>query len=286
MQSVLICAIIPVVLHILPIPKGERNMKKISAFFLALCLCFGFAACRAEQKEMKTDIVGEWIAVSVNANAVFYEDGTGEIQYNGKQSVTWMYDPDTEKYVVTADQAYDAFVGKEYDMPYMSIMGIDFYRMDDYDKAYTLMLSKRLEDIMSLTVGMSQIKIDTVYDLANAVTIKFTKISVTENEETDGLVIEYMISNNRTEAVTENLSVTFNGKFYLANRNDAMTMAEQVVLTSAIEQGEIVADAQTISLGVQTQPTIDNHGMFMGVLCFEMYEQNYYIDLGNYFTEE
>lgn len=259
-------------------------MKKISTFLLALCLCFGFVACSVEQKEMKTDIVGEWMAVSVNAAAVFYEDGSGELEYNGKQSVTWKYDPDIDQYVVTGDQAYNAFVGVEYDMPYVSIMGIDFYRMDDYDKAYTLMLSKRLVEMTILTEGMTKIKLDTSYDLANAVSIQFTKISAAGNEETDGLMIEYTIANNRAQAVTESLSVSFNATFYIANRIDAMTTTDNVVLISAIEPFEAFAGSQTIFLGVQTQPTIDWYGKFIGVLWFEMCGEKYYIDLDEYFS--
>ena len=63
-------------------------MKRIIALVLALVICLSFVGCK-KQKEMKTDIIGQWMAVSVNASVTFNEDGTGELEYGGKQSLTW-----------------------------------------------------------------------------------------------------------------------------------------------------------------------------------------------------
>lgn len=258
-------------------------MKRIITAILAFCLCLGMAACNAE-KEDKKDIVGEWMAVSINAAAVFNEDGTGELNYGGTtQNVTWKYDADLQSYVVAADQSYNAIVGTEYDMEYMTLRGVDFYRMDDYDKAYTLMLSRRFEDITNVTAEMTKIKLNTAYDLANAVTIEFAEISKVEFFDREALQIAYSITNNRAEAVSDGLSAVMNGKYYLADHNSATTTTGDWVFCHWIDAGETVTNTWVFDPGEDIQATIDAHGMVIGAIYFEMYGQQYYIDLSEWF---
>lgn len=255
-------------------------MKRIMVVMLVLSMFFAFCACSAEQKEMKTDIVGEWIAVSVDASAVFHEDGTGELQYNGKQSAMWKYDPDTDKYVVTGDQTYDAIVGKEYDMPYMSIMGIDFYQMDDYDKAYTLLLSRRLEDISIFTENMTKIELNKKYDLLNTVTIEFTEVTV--HTSGNGLLVSYTVTNDRNEEVSEGLTSISKGKAYLADHNDAVALNASFPWAESIEAQGAISDMLPLMYHESILDTINRYGMVIGAVCFEFSGQYYYFNLSDW----
>lgn len=254
-------------------------MKKIITAILALCLCLGMAACKAE-KEDKKDIVGEWMAVSINAAAAFNEDGTGELNYGGTiQSVSWKYDPDTDRYIVAADQTWTVLVSKEYDMDYMSLQGVDFYRPDDYDKAYTLMLSRRFEDITNVTAEMTKIKLDTAYDLTNGVTIAFTQIS----KDGDSLLLNYAVTNNRNETASEGLSAVLQGKYYLANHNSAVTSTTDFNFADSVGAGDMATGSLKFSIAEDPQATIDAYGMVIGALYFEMYGQEYCIYLSEWF---
>ena len=260
-------------------------MRKIIAAILALSMLLCITACKAEEKEMKTDIVGDWISVSVNASAVFYEDGTGELSYNGKRSVTWKYDPDTDRYIVTGDQTFNVHVGKEYTMPYMSLDGVDFYHPEDYGNAYTLLLSKRFEDITNLTAEMTKIELNTSCNLVNAVSISFVEISRYDDDNDDGLTIAYTIYNDRAENVSEALAIEVQGRFYLANQQDAVTQKQNVELLTNIAPGDMVMGTFNVTLGADTQATIDAHATVIGILYFEIYGQKYYIDLTDYFKK-
>lgn len=259
-------------------------MKKIMALLLVLCMMLTFGACKKNEEEivMKTDIVGEWMAVSVNAAAVFNEDGTGMLEYNGRQDVTWQYDPETDKYIVTGDQTFSVTTGKEYDMPYISIMDIDFYQMGDYDKAYTLLLSRRLESTVNLTESMTKIKLDKRYTLTENVLIEFTDISREMNEEI--LVVSYEITNLRTEAINEPICAEVFGSCYVADHPTAWSLYRNIEFEYPIEPDETVSGIVTLcELTDVAQPTIDKFDMVIGAVYFEMYGQQYYVELGEFF---
>ena len=259
-------------------------MKKIMALLLVLCMMLTFGACKKNEEEivMKTEIVGEWMAVSVNAAAVFNEDGTGVLEYNGKQDVTWKYDPEADNYIVTGDETYTVTAGKEYDMPYISINDIDFYQMDDYDKAYTLLLSRRLESTVYLTEGMTKIKLDTRYSLTENVLIEFTDIS----REMDGeiLAVSYEITNHRSEVLNEPICAEVFGSCYIADHPTAWSLYRNIEFEYPIEPNETVSGVVTLcELTDVAQPTIDKFDMVIGAVYFQMYGQQYYVELGEFF---
>lgn len=257
-------------------------MKKLLSAILVLALLCSLTSCSSTQEtppENKTDIVGEWMSPSVNAAAVFYEDGTGELDYGGKHAAQWRYDPSTDEYMVTADTQYTVKAGKEYDMPYISIDGIDFYHPDDYDKAYTLLISRRCEDILELTAGKTQIKTGVNYDLANGVTIQFTGISVSKTAENDGLQLDYTVMNYRTDAVNEPITLDLFAKFYLYDEHEAITMNQSFSLFESIGAESGYSDSFRFSLLAKAEDTVSRYGMVIGALYFEMYGQTYYIDL-------
>lgn len=259
-------------------------MKKIIAVLLALCLCIGMAACSAEE-EAKTDILGEWMAVSANASAIFNEDGTGELNSSGTiRTFTWKYDRDLKRYVVAYDIGIttNAAVGTEYDMQYLNLQGFTFYRMDDYDKARTLMLSKRFEEIAAFTENMTKIKLNTPYDLANAVTVQFTGISVVDLYGNDALQIDYSITNERAEACSD-ATVTMTGKYFLEGRSSATTSTGEFGWEGTIEPGQTFTATRMFDFSEDPQATIDAYGMVIGAVCFELYGGQYYIDLSEYF---
>lgn len=260
-------------------------MKKLIAVILIFCVLLSITACKAEEKEMKTDIVGEWMSVSINASAVFYEDGTGELSYNGKSSVTWRYDPDTNRYIVTGAQTFNVYVGKEYTMPYMSLDGVDFYRPEDYGNAYTVLISKRFEDVTTLAAEMTKIEPNTSYNLLNGVTISFGEILRYDADHDDGLSVTYTIHNDRAENVSEALSINMHGRYYLANQHPAVTNNQTLELQTNIGPNDMVMGTCQISLGADTQATLDAHGAVIGILYFEMYGQQYYIDLIDWFKK-
>ena len=252
-------------------------MKKITALILLAALCMTMGACNKKEPVMKTDIIGEWMAPAVNAAATFLEDGTGVIEFNGKQNVTWSYDPEQDSYVITGQSTNLAVVGKEYDMDLMSVMGIDFYRPDDYDKAYTLMLSKRFEDISIFTENMEKIELNKKYDLLNAVTIEFTE--VTRHESDKGLLVSYTVTNNRKEAVTEGLRSVSKGKGYFADQSAAVDLSGSFQWAEAVEAGESVSDVLALMYHEDILATLNRHGNVIGAICFEFSGKNYYFDL-------
>ena len=259
-------------------------MKRIIALILVFAMCLSFAACRKENSEkvMKKDIVGEWMAVAVNAAAVFNEDGTGELTYNGKHTATWTYDPDQDRYIIHADKIYTVTVGKEYDMPYMCLDGVDFYNPDDYGNAHSLLISKRFEDITFATESMIKIETGKSYDILNGVAIDFMQI------ERDGaaLKISYMLTNNRTDAVSEQISLKLKGRYFLANHTSAVISEKNTVLASTLGAAEGTTGSFTFQLGEDPKATMDAFSMVIGVICFEMNGNAYYIDLGNWFVKE
>lgn len=254
-------------------------MKKMIAIFLCLSALFACVGCNSNDED-KTEIVGEWMAPSVNAAATFNADGTGVLEYNGKQNVTWKYDSDRKCYVISGKETHDATVGKEYDMPYISLMGIDFYRMDDYDKAYTLMLSKRLEDISLYTENMSKIELNKKYDLLNGVTIEFTE--VTRHPSDKGLTISYTVTNLRNEAVSEGLNTTSKGKGYFADQPSATDLGKDFQWAEELKAGEAVSDIRVLMHHDYILGTINRHGLVIGAICFELSGQNYYFDLSDW----
>ena len=258
-------------------------MKKIIAFTLVFAILFAFAGCnQSQEKVMKTDIVGEWIAVNGNAAITLYEDGTGQLEYNGMKNVTWSYDPDTDRYTVAGEQSYQVSVSKEYDMPHMNMFDMDFYLFDDYDKAYTLLISRRCEDIVNLTLDMTKIELGMPYNIANAVTFQFTDIEKVELPDGDGLQISYVIINERTDAATD-LSVVMNSRCFLANEPKAVEKQTTVALVSELAAADAVAGTIEFSLGTDAKTTVDYYGMVIGALYFELDGAKCYLDLGEWF---
>lgn len=256
-------------------------MKRLFCAVLALLLLCSLTACGQTENTPgnKTDIVGEWMAPSINAAATFNEDGTGELSLYGNHTASWKYDSESDRYIVTADTTYTVFVGKEYDMDYMSLDGIDFYRPDDYDKAATLMISRRCEDIFELTAEMTQLKTDDAYDIANGVTIQFTGISVSKTAENDGLQLDYIITNDRTDAITAPITLDMNCKCYLADEPDAVTLTQPTTFLESIDAESGYTGSVRFSLLAKVDDTVARYGMVIGAVYFEMYGQTYYVDL-------
>lgn len=254
-------------------------MKKIIVMLLCLSTLFACVGCNNE-KETKTEIVGEWMAPSVNAAATFNADGTGVLEYNGKQNVTWKYDSDRKCYVISGKETHDATVGKEYDMQYISLMGIDFYTMDDYDKAYTLMLSKRLEDISMFTENMNKIEIGKQYDLLNGVTVEFTE--VTRHSSDKGLTVSYIVTNHRNEPVSEGLKSTAKGKGYFADSPSATDLSKDFQWAESLDAGEAYEDILVLMHHEYILGTINRYGLVIGAICFEFAGQNYFFDLSDW----
>ena len=261
-------------------------MKKIIVSFLIFAICCGFAACNAPEVEYKTDIVGEWMSPAVNAAAVFNEDGSGELTLNGTHSAGWTYLPDSDKYAISADKSYTATYSVEYSMPILTIDGIDFYRPDDYDKAFTLLISRRYEKVTELTIEMTKLELNKVYDLENGITISFSDVSVSTTEENDGLFLEYQIINNRTDAITQPLYIEPYAEYFLADYQNAVVGSEHMVLAVAMDGSAAFDGGRRFSLDGFTAQTISRYGRVIGVLTFEMYGTHYYIDLADYFRQD
>ena len=255
-------------------------MKRITALVLLLGICLALCACNQQEPVMKNDIVGEWMAPSINAAAVFREDGTGEIDWGDKESVTWKYDPEQDCYVITGTNTTNAKVGKEYDMPYLSIEGVDFYHFDDYDKAYNLMISKRLEDILIFTENMTKIELNKSYDLANAVSIEFT--DVTRDSSEKGLLVSYTVTNHRNETVTEGLISQGNGKGYFVSSSSAVDLNGSFQWADSIDAGNSVSNTLTLMFHENVPATIQRDGRVIGAVCFEFSGQSYYFDIGDW----
>ena len=261
----------------------KENMKKIIAILLVLGICGSFAACSEPEKISKTDIVGEWMAPAVNAAATFNEDGTGELTLNGTNSATWEYDADKDQYIVNADKTYYVAFATEYDMPILNVDGIDFYRPDDYDKAYTLLISRRYEEIIELTGEMEKLEQNRVYDIANGVTIEFTGISVQNGEMADGILLEYLIMNNRTDAITQPLYIEPYARLFLADSQIAVEWSEYTVLAASVDASAAYTGSRIFSLNAFTEKTILQFGRVIGAVIIELNGEHYYIDLGDLF---
>ena len=262
-------------------------MKKIIAILLLLAIfCSMTTACNTPEVEYKADIVGEWMSPAVNAAAVFNEDGTGELTLNGIHTATWTYQPDTGKYEVSADKVYSATFATEYDMPILTIGGINFYRPDDYDKAYTLLISRRYEEVIELTAEMTKLQLDAVYDIANGVTIEFTDIRISSTEESDGLLLEYRILNNRTDAITEPLYIEPFAKLFLADSQGAVERSEHMMLATSVDGNSAHTGARIFPFQAATEKTLERFGRVIGAVTIELYGKYYYIDLADYFRSE
>ena len=260
-------------------------MKKFVALTLILSIFLTFAACSNTETEankntvQKTDIIGEWIAVNANAAITLNEDGTGELDFNGKQSVTWSFNTDTQRFTVVGAGTYDVEVGEEYDMPYLEMLDMSFYRFDDYDKAYTLLLSRRCEDIIDFTIDMTEIKLNTYYDLANGMTIQFTQIGVSE-ETAQTFQLNYIVTNHRKESVTD-VSVLLGGRYYLANHPLVLDEQNDVIVMQSIGANEIANGTISFTLEEEPAKTLELYGRLIGVIYLEMYGGRFYIDLSN-----
>ena len=264
----------------------KETMKKIIAILLVLAICGSFIGCSEREKISKTDIVGEWMSPAVNAAATFREDGAGELTLNGTDGVTWEYDVDKDLYLVKADKlekTYNVTFAVEYEMPILTIDGIDFYRPDDYDKALTLLISRRYEDITEHTVDMKKVEINKVYDLNNGVTITFTDVAVTKSDLGDGLNLKFQIMNNRTDRVTDGLTLGLNFRYYLFDQNDVISKTDHMVLAAYVDAESACEGTFPIPLDFQTEKTVSRYGRVIGAVTFEMYGVNYFIDLSDYF---
>lgn len=259
-------------------------MKKWIAAILCFCVIFSITGCNKEEKEMKTDIVGEWMTPAINAAAVFNEDGTGYLEYNGKNDITWRYDADRDCYVVSGAETQDALIGKEYDMDYMSFMGADFYRPEDYDKAFTLLISKRFEAISMFTENMDKIELNKTYDLLNGVTIEFS--DVTKDSSGKGLLVSYTVTNYRNEAVTEGLRSLSKGQGFFAEKQDADDLSGSFQWAESLEAGESVTDVLPLMSHENTGTTIDRYNLVIGAICFEFSCKNYFFDLSDWLKAE
>ena len=258
-------------------------MKRIFAMLLVLVVCSSFFGCSEPAKATKTDIVGEWMSPAVNAAAVFHEDGTGELTLNGTHAATWKYNADQDNYTVTADKTYTVTFAKEYEMPILTIDGIDFYIPDDYDKAYTLLISRRYEEVIELTGEMPKLEENVAYDLANGVTIEFTGIYISKTEETDGILLEYVIMNNRTDAITQPLFIEPYSKFFLADYQDAIERSEHTVLVNGMDASTAHSGSRVYPFNAFTEKTIQRYGRVIGAVVIELGGTHYYIDLGELF---
>lgn len=258
-------------------------MKKLLSVILVICMMLAIAGCNNSEEAApvvnKTDIVGEWMAPAINAAAIFNADGTGELSWNGKKEAVWNYVPETDNYNVVAGATYQVTFGKEYDMPYICINGVDFFKLDDYNNAYNLMIGKRFEDINNLTAEMTKVTTDDVYTLANGVTIQFHNIEFLETEENDGVYIEYMITNESETTLTSGLTLTLNAKYYLASKQEAFTGFASEVLASSVPAGSGITDSFEFPLVSKVEETVSRDSMVIGAIFFEMNGQDYYIDL-------
>lgn len=255
-------------------------MKKVIALILLVALCLTMGACNKKEPVMKKEIVGEWMSPCVNAAATFLDDGTGFLEYNGKKNITWCYDAERDLYIISGDEKFEAKVGKEYDMDFLSAMDTDFYRPDDYDKAYTLMISKRLEDISVFTENMTKIELNKRYDLLNAVTIEFTEVTKHENDKE--LLVSYTITNNRNEPVTEGLTSQSNGKGYFADQSVAADLSRSFQWAESLGAGESQSRTLVLMHHENILSTVNRHDMVIGAICFEFSGQNYYFDLSDW----
>lgn len=263
-------------------------MKKIVALTLILSIFLAFAACSNTENAgnkntvQKTDIIGEWIAVNANAAITLNEDGTGELEFNGTQSVTWSFNADTQKFTVVGAESYEVIVGKEYDMPYLNMLDMSFYHFDDYDKAYTLLISRRCEDIVEHTIDMTKIELNKAYDLANGMTIQFTGFEVNKNSSPKSIQMHYSVTNDRNETV-ENVSVVMRGRYYLADYPLVLEEEKDCPIIHTIGKYEMAYGTISFSLKEDPVDTLKLYGRVIGVACIEMYGSQYYIDLGDWF---
>lgn len=259
-------------------------MKKFAAVLLGAAMLFTLAACRKENV-LKTEVVGEWIAVSNGTTVVFREDQTAEMTVKGKtQGYTWTYHSDTNSYSLDGIPTYTAKYGKEYDLEYLSISGVDFYRMDDYNTAITLMLSKRHEEIANLTSQMKKVECNTAYDLVDGVTVEFSNIAIVELSGVEVLQIDYSIINNRKDKVSDSASSALYGKYFLKDQVLATLDIGNIAWFSSMDAGEIITNSLVISLKEDPKPTIDAYGKVIGAYYFKMNGQEYFIDLSEWFA--
>lgn len=106
-------------------------MKNLTKLLVSLVLCVFLCACGAEDG---TEIVGEWKAQWQDATAVFYEDGTGILEYNGTIGLRWHYQPDADLYVITVEsngELYETEITTSDHLQYkISFAGGIFYRFN------------------------------------------------------------------------------------------------------------------------------------------------------------
>ncbi len=266
-------------------------MKKAIALFLALCICLGMSACKKEQTpevipENKTEIVGEWLAVNVGASAVFNADGTGELSLDGTNAITWKYDAAAGCYIISDTITHNAFYGMEYDMEYLSIGNVDFYRPDDYDRASALLLTKRYEDIFDFTADMIEIDADTIYTLAEGIGVEFTEIY--REAESEKLIASYVVTNYRDDTsenlLPESISVELNGRCYLAGSATATNFSGTLEFTTKISPGESFMGTVTLcTLENQIQPTLNSFGSVIGAVYFKLNDQYVFVNISEYY---
>lgn len=262
-------------------------MKRILTFLLALCMIFSMVACNTaaeEPLENKTEIVGEWIGLSGNAYVVFREDGTGELQTNDTQNITWRYDAKRDCYIVTADQDYDAIFFKEYDLEYVKFMGIDFCRSYDYDTAFTIMQTRRYDDIAILTAEMTELELHTVYNLGNGVSVSFSEI--TESVDGNGLQIMALFTNESEQTANNIEPIAFNSKCYLFGSSVPATNTltpQWSFLNTGLVAGACISETVTLFSANNVAQTVKNFREVVGAVYFQMNGTNYFINLKNFF---
>lgn len=261
-------------------------MKKTTALILALIMCVSLASCKPEEEEIvRKEIVGEWIAVAINAQAVFREDGTGELTMDdATQSVTWKYEASSDSYTVTGEKTYKALFATEYDIDYVIVDGIDFCHAYDYDGAYTVMITRHYEDISALTESMTKVELDSVYDLGNDVSVQF--IDVTKSSDGSSLQLTANFINGSDATVKDILPLTVSSKCYLADHAFAVTATETLDWSFAqdgLAAMEIITETVDLFRGENIDKTLLLFNDVVGAVYFEMNGTQYYFDLTDWF---
>ena len=249
-------------------------MKKAIVVILAICLSLGMFACNKE--ENKNEILGEWIAVTGGASAVFNPDGTGEV---ASREITWKYDAELECYIIADKINYNATIYEDSGIQFMKLLNAEFCRADDYDQAFNLMISKKQEEYLNLVAMKEEIQIGKSYELAQNVSIQFTKIQV----ESDNLLIAYYdITNNGAEGVTDPLQSNYEGK-YLRKESGGIQFSGTYSWCSSIEPEQTIQNQGGLCDIDGAKETIEAYGAVYGVVWFDLGGKQYYVDLSDYF---
>ena len=266
-------------------------MKKAISLLLGLVMCLSLCACGGGNNNKA--IVGEWKAVSCDASAVFNEDGSGELSgsFLSSGNFTWKYDKELKCYVVASSQSMNITVKTVNEVEYISLGGIQFFRVENYDHAIQITVNDRKGEIAKLIEGKTKLEFGVAYDLGNDASVVFNAIPTREGELFN-LVLEAAVTNNGTSELEHitGLIPSYTARYYLYDAPNGTTSNGGAVFGSGqnnVPANEtVILSSPLMTKKIQdVEKALDVFGEVVGVLCFEMNGTEYYIDYSELITK-